>query len=80
MLNTREIGLKFLEEIKDGNKDKVYLTFINLHQIKGLEFDAVFYYYAQPHKNDKEEGLVGRLNLDYVARSRAKRFLYVVND
>jgi hypothetical protein len=79
MLNTREIGLKFLEEIKDGNTDKVYLTFINLRQIKVLEFDAVFYYYAPPLPHVKNEDLVGRLNLDYVARSRAKRYLYVIN-
>ncbi len=73
-INVREIALTFLNVIRNIKNSCI---FINLHQIKGLQFDAVFYFPNMPQIKGVEHE-IQRLNLDYVARSRAERFLYII--
>lgn len=75
-INVREIALTFLNVIRNVKHSCI---FINLHQIKGLQFDAVFYFPGMPNIKGVEHE-IQRLNLDYVARSRAERFLYIIKE
>ena len=76
-INMREVGLSFVGRIvREG-----VVLFINLHQIKGLQFDAVFYkkvpWYRTKNAYDVTHEIQQR-NLHYVASTRARRFHYEV--
>lgn len=72
-----------VSEQKDDNKDKV--TLMTMHAVKGLEYDYVFVVGVEeglfPHSNSLEDinELEEERRLCYVAITRAKKKLYLVN-
>lgn len=77
-INVREVGLSFVGRIvREG-----VVLFINLHQIKGLQFDAVFYKKVPlNHRTKNAYDVTHEIqlrNLHYVASTRARRFHYEV--
>lgn len=76
-INMREVGLSFVGRIvREG-----VVLFINLHQIKGLQFDAVFYKKVPIFRTKNTYDVTHEVqlrNLHYVASTRARRFHYEV--
>lgn len=72
-----------VSEQKDSNEDKV--TLMTMHAVKGLEFDYVFVVGFEeglfPHSNcfESNEELEEERRLCYVAITRAKKKLYLIN-
>ena len=72
-----------VSEQKNDNEDKV--TLMTLHAVKGLEYDYVFVVGVEeglfPHKNSLESNdeLEEERRLCYVAITRAKKKLYLIN-
>ena len=70
-------------ESDDSKEEKV--TLMTMHAVKGLEFDYVFIVGFEeglfPHSNsfDTEDGLEEERRLAYVAITRAKKQLFIVN-